>query len=179
MRGVALALCAAALVGCASSGASKTAPGAANSGIARVSGGAVSTGAIPIAGASTVAGSLDKLWAALPAVYDSVGIPVSTVDAASHLIGNRGLQIRRELGGAPLSRYIDCGYAQGRPSADFYDVNLSVTTQLESQDSGTIRVVTTVDAVGRPVLFTGEYNHCGTKGALESKISSLLEAAGR
>jgi hypothetical protein len=167
-------------VACASS---NTAPGAANTGIARVTSGqgaqAISTGAAPIAGASTVAAPLDKLWRALPAVYDSIAIPLSTLDAASRMAGNRGLQARRELGGVSLGKYLDCGYAQGRPSADFYDVNLSVVTQLRPEDSTHTTVITTVDAVARPVLFSGEYLHCGTRGLIESRISSLLEAAGR
>ena len=167
------------IAGCASYGVYITAPGAANTGVSRVSssGGteAISTGAVPIAGSSTVYVPIDRLWAILPAVYDSVGIPLTVVDRAGYMLGNRGLQVRRQLHGVALSKYIDCGYAQGRASADFYDVNLSVTTQLQRQDSLTTTVITTVDAVARPVLFTGEYNHCGTRGELEARISNDLK----
>jgi hypothetical protein len=93
------------------------------------------------------------------------------------LIGNRGLQIRRELGKVRLSKYIDCGSAQARPSADFYDVNMSVVTQLVRADTANTKVVTTVDALARPVSFTGEYIRCATTGEIESRISRLLEAA--
>jgi len=130
---------------------------------------------VPIAGSSTIYAPIDRLWGLLPGVYDSVGIPLTVVDRSGYLLGNRGLQVRRQLHGVMLSKYIDCGYAQGRPSADFYDVNLSVTTQLQPQDSLTTTVITTVDAVARPVLFTGEYNHCGTRGELETRISNGLK----
>jgi hypothetical protein len=167
------------IAACASSASSRTAPGATNSGVARVSssGGteSISTGAVPIAGSSTIYAPIDRLWGLLPGVYDSVGIPLTVVDRSGYLLGNRGLQVRRQLHGVMLSKYIDCGYAQGRPSADFYDVNLSVTTQLQPQDSLTTTVITTVDAVARPVLFTGEYNHCGTRGELETRISNGLK----
>ena len=53
--------------------------------------------------------------------------------------------------------------------------DISVTTQLQRQDSLTTTVITTVDAVARPVLFTGEYNHCGTRGELEARISNDLK----
>jgi hypothetical protein len=165
-------------LGCASS---NTAPGSAPSETSRivVQGGLqnISTGAAPIAGESTVAASLSKVWAAVTAAYDSIGIAPTTVDAADHRFGNRGLQIRRQLAGVPLSRYVDCGSAQARPSADFYDVNLSVLTQLTPIDSTDTKVVTTVDAMARPVSFTGEYIRCATTGALEARISRLLEAA--
>jgi hypothetical protein len=167
-------------LGCASS---NTAPGSAPSETSRIVGQGglqnISTGAAPIAGESAIAAPLAKVWAAVTASYDSLGIPPTTVDAAEHRFGNRGLQIRRQLAGVPLSRYIDCGSAQARPSADFYDVNLSVLTQLTAIDSANTKVVTTVDAMARPVSFTGEYIRCATTGALEARISRLLEATTR
>jgi len=66
--------------------------------------------------------------------------------------------------------------AQARPSADFYDVNLSVVTQLAPVDSANTKVVTTVDAMARPVSFGGEYIRCATTGEIESRISSMLRA---
>jgi len=167
-------------LGCASS---NTAPGSAPSETARVVGQPglenVSTGAAPIAGESVIAAPLSKVWNAVSAVYDSVGIAPTTVDAPGHTFGNRGLQIRRNLRGVPLSRYMDCGSAQARPSADYYDVNLSVITQLTPVDSSNTKVVTTVDAMARPVSFTGEYIRCATTGVLEARLSRLLETATR
>jgi hypothetical protein len=166
--------------GCASS---NTAPGSASTETARVIGStgegamhAIEHGSAPIAGESSVAGPVGKLWNAIPAIFDSLGIAPGTVDPAAHMFGNRGLQIRRQLGGVRLSKYIDCGSAQARPSADFYDVNLSVVTQLAPVDSANTKVVTTVDAMARPVSFSGEYIRCATTGEIESRISSMLQA---
>ena len=165
-------------VGCASS---NTAPGSAPTETARIIGQggmqAISTGAAPIAGESLIAAPISKVWDAVPAVFDSLGIAPTTVDATEHMFGNRGLQIRRQLGGVLLSRYMDCGSPQARPSADFYDVNLSVITQLTAIDSASTRVLTTVDAMARPVAFSGEYVRCATTGEIEARISRRLEAA--
>lgn len=170
--GVAFAL------GCASS---NTAPGSAPAETARIIGQggmqAISTGAAPIAGESFVAAPISKVWDAIPAIYDSLGIAPTTIDAGEHMFGNRGLQIRRHLGGVLLSRYLDCGSPQARPSADFYDVNLSVITQLTRVDSATTRVLTTVDAMARPVSFSGEYVRCATTGEIEARIARRIEAA--
>lgn len=168
------------LLGCASS---RTAPGSATTETARVIGNtgetmhAISTGAAPIAGQSTIAAPVARLWKAVPAVFHSLGIAPSTVDATEHVYGNRGLQIRRQLGSVRLSKYIDCGSPQARPSADFYDVNLSVVTQLAAIDSANTKVVTTVDAMARPVSFSGEYVRCATTGEIESQISRMLESS--
>jgi hypothetical protein len=182
MRGIIL-IGIVALSGCASSNA---APGSASTETARVVGSvgegtvhAISTGSAPISGTTTIAAPADKLWRALPAVYDSLGIPRSVIDASSLLIGNRGLQVRRQLKDVRLSKFIDCGSAQARPSADFYDVNLSVVTQLQVIAPGDTRVVTTVDAMGRPVSFSGEYVRCATTGEIEARISKMLDVVAR
>src|SRR5690606_40865365 len=69
-----------------------------------------------------------SLHDALP-IYESLGIPITRVDATSHIIGNEGLKVRRRLGDAPLTRYLDCGSGQGGPNADTYEVHLAVLTE--------------------------------------------------
>jgi len=54
---------------------------------------------------------------------------------------------------------------------------LSVVTQLAAVDSANTKVTTTVDAMARPVAFTGEYIRCATTGEIESRIANLLQAA--
>jgi hypothetical protein len=66
---------------------------------------------------------------------------------------------------------------KARPSADFYDVNMSVITQLQAVDSTNTKVVTTVEAMAKPVAFTGEYIRCATTGGIESRIWSMLGLA--
>ena len=171
---------------CAACASSATTPGSASTGTVRVSQGVgvgvggggtavISTGSAPIAGESIVPAAPTKVWEALRGVYDSLGIAVATTDLSNRTIGNRNLQIRRTLGGVRLSKYIDCGSPQTRPSADFYDVNLSVFTQLFPQDSANTKVVTTVDAMAKPVSFTREYVRCATTGEIEEKISNMLK----
>jgi hypothetical protein len=174
MRVVAVTVVAASLA-CASS---NTAPGTSPSADVMVQGvqgvDVLSTGGVPIAGKSTVKVPFDKAWSMLPDAYASLSIPLTTLEPQDHLLGNRGLQVRRRLGNTPLSRYINCGSAQGEESANSYAINLSVITQLQPADSGRTKVTTTVDAVGKPVLFSGEDVHCATTGAIETWISKLL-----
>ena len=137
----------------------------------------LATTSVPVAGVSLVWKPIDAMWQALPAVYDSLGIPRTTIDPASHSIGNAGMQIRRQLGKVRLSKYLDCGAAQQGPSADSYDVHLKVMTNLQSQPSGHTQVTTTVDAMAKPVMLTGEYSRCASTGEIELKVHKLLESS--
>ena len=119
---------------------------------------------------------LNTVWRALPVVFDSLGITISEVDATHHVIGSPGFKAHKRLRNVALSKLIDCGSTQGFPSADEYDVNLSVLTQVEVGKAGSTSVATKVDAAARPMAFPGAYTKCSTKGLLET---SIVEAVTR
>lgn len=118
---------------------------------------------------------VDQVWRTLPAVFDSLGVPVNKMDPATHTIGNEAYAIRRRLKNVPLSRYIDCGSSQLGPSADDYDVRLSVLVEVHGS-AGTSTMTTTVSAVARPVNYAQDYSACTSRGGLESKIVQLVNA---
>ena len=168
-----------ALSGCASS---KTAqPQTAPIETVRVGGGgsatlSVTTVSSVSANVGTVPFSVDRVWSVLPAVYDSLRIPRSEFDAAAHVLGNTGLKLRRRLGAVTLSRLLDCGSTQGGPSADTYEVFLSILTKVQpGPEAGTAILATTVDAQARPVSFAGEYVRCGSKGELELRVLNTVK----
>src|SRR5258708_6566884 len=130
MRSLVILMCVAA-AGCASTGnvAQSTPPletvriqGGAGGGItlATVHEAAANGAAVPFA--------MDPAWLALRTVYDSLGIALATVDNRNHMMGNPNMKIRRRLGNTALSKYINCGNTQGSPSADTYEILLSVLT---------------------------------------------------
>ena len=176
-----LRLSAIALVaGCASANGSGT-PAADVMQTVRVSTGSggsmiASTVASTASNIATVNIPVNVAWAVLPWVYDSLGIKVSVADQASHVFGNRTLKLRRQLGTIALSKYINCGNAQGGPSADTYEVQASILTQLLPDTTGGTRVVTTVETSGRPVMLSGDYANCSSKGLLEQRIVELIKA---
>jgi uncharacterized lipoprotein YbaY len=125
---------------------------------------------------TTIAAPIARVWEVLPWVYDSLGIKVSIADAGSHTIGNQTLKLRRQLGNVPLSKYINCGNAQGPPSADTYEIQASIITRLQADASGGTTIVTTVQTSGRPVMLSGEYANCSSRGTLEAAIIALIKA---
>lgn len=124
---------------------------------------------------TTLSATVADVWRVLPAAYDALGIPLSVVDSTTHLIGNSGFNLRRRLGSIPLVRLIDCGTTQGGPSAETYDIHMSVVTQVKPGDGGTI-IGTTVEPMGRPAAFSGEYIRCSSTGVLESRLADAVRA---
>jgi len=120
--------------------------------------------------------TMDRTFGALHATYDSLSLPVATLDPATHTIASPTLRLRRRLGETALSKYINCGNTQGGQSADSYEIQLTVQTVLQAVDAGTTRVLSTVSAQGRPITLAGEYTHCASTGNLERRIADLLSA---
>lgn len=128
------------------------------------------------ASVTSVDAPIDRVWRLLPAAYDSLKIPLTTLDASKHLIGNEGMKAHVKLGTVYLSNYIDCGQAQIGPSADSYDVFMTVTTLVRSKSPTSTEISTTVDAAAKPMQFAGDYARCNTKGTIENTISAIVSA---
>ena len=181
-RGVST-LSVAALIGCASTqGSNEPAPPAPARETVRISAtGATTTGmssmelsSTPNVGVVTLAAPIDRVWTELVAVYGALGIEASTVDRANRIIGNTSLKTRRRLGTVNLTKYIDCGSTQGAPSAESYEVLITIHSQLQSSTPNNTTVTTTFQSMGRPVSVSSEYRTCASTGALEKSIGDLL-----
>jgi len=121
--------------------------------------------------------SIDRVWSLLPAIYEELSIPVASFDQPGHTMGNAGLKVRRQLGKVPLSRYLDCGSAQGSASADSYEVYMSVLSRVDSTATGA-RLTTTVEAQARPASLAGQYAACASKHTLEKTIADQVKLKG-
>ena len=163
------------LAGCASSSGGTASP---DSETMRVTGaGNLRMAAIEQTTDAKISFPVGKVWHALPAAFEKLGIPITQVDDATHTIANGGLKTRRVLGDAPLSRYIDCGTTQIGENADSYEVFLTLTTHVdEDASSGLSLMRTTFEAMARPIAFSREYSRCSSKGVLEKKLAEAVQA---
>ena len=125
---------------------------------------------------SSVTVPLEQVWRMLPALFDSLGVPVALIEPAKHLIGNEGFKLRQRLGKVTLSRYMDCGTTQIGPNADSYDVYLTVLVQLQPGANGTTSIATSFESLARPIAFAQEYSRCSTKGLFETRLVALVKA---
>jgi len=164
-----------ALSACASSGTSSSRPDE----TVRIVGGGTSNLKITsnqYAHVSRISSPIDKVWIAMPAAFEALSIPISTVDTLKHLIANDGLKLRRQLGKTPLSRFIDCGSTQIGENADSYDVHLTISVQLMPAEGGTTKLETMFEAMAKPVSFSREYSRCSTRGVLEQRLAEAIKA---
>jgi hypothetical protein len=176
MRAVVVALSFAALAACSGNPPLGGAPAPETIRVSGPGGGAVTVTSNAMAGVSIVAGPIAKVWRVLPFAYDSLGLAIVTLDSANHLIGNGDMKLRRQLGGVPLSRFLDCGNTQIGYNADSYDVVLTVRTQLRSDDSGATTMTTMVTAMAKPVAFSQAYSNCSSTGKLEMRLADAIRA---
>lgn len=176
MRALIVGLSVAALSACSSNPPLDGAAAPETMRVSGAGGGALTMTSNATAGVSIIAAPIARIWRLLPIVYDSVGLKVATLDSARHLIGNGDARLRRRLGSAPLSRFLDCGQTQIGYNADSYDVVLTVQTQLQTDPSGATVVRTLVTAMSKPVAFSQEYSNCSSTGKLESRVADVIRA---
>ena len=121
---------------------------------------------------------VDKVWRVLPAVFDSIGIPLGMLEPTTRTMGNEAFKVRGRLKGVPLSRYIDCGNStQIGPNADSYDVVITMIAEVRPAEAGASSVRHTFSAVARPSNFAQDYSQCASKSILEPRFMAVLTAA--
>lgn len=119
---------------------------------------------------------LAKVWASLPAVFDSLGVPVTLIDPKQYLIGAAETKVRVRIGGVALSRYFECGTTQIGANADSYEILLTLLAHLKPALANTTTIEITVKAVARPVAFRQGYSDCQPKatGAIDERLVQIL-----
>ncbi len=125
---------------------------------------------------TTIAEPMDRVWRIMPAVYASFGIQLTTIEPSTHLVGNEGFKVRKQLAGSYLSKFIECGTTQIGPNADSYDVVLTLMTQLQPANNGGTTVTTSLESSAKPPNFGQEFSHCSTKGVLEARVMDSVNA---
>lgn len=182
---LAVVLSLAAATACASSGASSdvSTPHAQT---ISIGGGASGAGreSMSMGGGAAAAGptshvvdaAADRVFRILPAVFDSIGAPITRIDPAAKVIGNEGFKTRVRLGKTAFSRYIDCGQAQIGPNADSYEIYMVLLVQVKPGATATTSsLVTTFQTSARPLTFSQGYSACSSKGSLEARIVELVK----
>jgi hypothetical protein len=123
-------------------------------------------------GSVSVAASPDRVWSVLPAVYASLGIPLSATDPVKKVLVAQNRQISK-IGGKNLSSFFTCGGVYG-DNADSGETFVSTRSQVLAAPNGEAVVKTEVRAAaGGQGVTVGE---CGSKGTLEKLIGETIQA---
>jgi hypothetical protein len=122
-------------------------------------------------------GTTAQVWAALPQVYEELGIPLTIKNDAQKVIGNEGWRTRRSIGRVPMQRYLDCGRSGTIENAETYNINMSILTTVTANPGGGAVVGTTIVATGRnPVTSSSQEVRCASQGDLEIRIRDMVQA---
>jgi len=118
---------------------------------------------------------MDAVWTALNVTYGELGIPITTLVDAQHLIGNDSYKVRRRIGKLLMQDLLDCGNAQGIPNAETYDIMMSISSTLVPNPKGGVNINTRIDATGKSPNFSRDASTgCVSTGVLEKQIADLV-----
>jgi hypothetical protein len=157
------------IAGCASG----TASGRSTTETVRVGNGGslnMGTSTLQDAHSRTVPAPFADVWRVLPAALDSLGVPITTRDAASGQVGTTGLEVRRTLGGTMVSRYFTCGGTQSGNSALSYDLFVILMVRAQANPAGGTALTTSMNVRGKPIATFGDWIPCESMGLLEQRI---------
>lgn len=122
-----------------------------------------------------VEASPDTAWAALPLVYEELGIAGRVLDTGSRTFGARRFRTR-QIGGRRTEEYVRCASQSMGPSAVAgYRLELSVVSRVERSPGGQGAVSTYVTGSASAIDGTSTSPvRCVTTGRLEERIARML-----
>lgn len=141
-------------------------------------GGVIQTRAVAedLVRSNSVPGSPERIFGALPAVYDELKLPLTQRHDAQRQLGAQGRRVRGSIGGTRMSLLFNCGAGvTGGDAADSYELTIDVVSQVlpgETPSEATLR--TMASGIAKPVMTSGEPVRCVSTGRLEEKIAEAV-----
>jgi hypothetical protein len=127
----------------------------------------------PARAPDTVAVSDARAFAALPAVFEALPVPLSVVDSSSKVMGALRVLVRRPIGGQRLSLLLECGTGNYGPNAERYTVQLTLLAFVRPVDATHSEVQTRVEGTASPNGLSTTVR-CSSTGRLEERFAELL-----
>lgn len=119
------------------------------------------------------------VFAVLPAVFESVGLPAPEIDPSQGIAVVQPFTVTRRLGDVRMSTLLDCGRGPAGLYADSYRIHLSLVTQVTAEGTSGSTILTRLDAIGQNTGGTSGNARCSTSGQLEASIvDAVREATG-
>ena len=115
----------------------------------------------------------DSAYKVLVKVYTDLAVAATTLDSRQRIVGNPSLKVRRRIGGVTLVKYLDCGYKDGAPNAETYDIVLNLMSSVSGQTPTSATVSTRIEGVATHPVF-GSQTVCTTTGELEKRIAQMV-----
>jgi hypothetical protein len=129
---------------------------------------------VPARAPDTLAVSEARVFAALPAVFTTLAVPLTVVDSAAKAMGAVRVLVRRPIGGQRLSLLLECGTGNYGPNAERYSVQLTLVARARAIDSTHTEVLTMVRGDAAPNGLSTSVS-CASSGRLEERFAELLK----
>ncbi|HEX2187814.1 MAG TPA: hypothetical protein VHG51_02890 [Longimicrobiaceae bacterium] len=124
-----------------------------------------------------VAAPAERVWAALPAAFQAVGLTGGVVSESERVYGTPLLRFRGRLAGERASRFLRCGTNPiGSPAADLYDLEAVVRAAVQPDAAGAARLEVLVEATAAPPAG-GTRTPCTSTRELEDRIAAQVRQA--
>lgn len=132
----------------------------------------------PHASTMNLAAPVTAVWAAAKQAYASVGIPVTYENQPGHQMGNQNFYQSRQMGGEPMTSFVDCGTGMTGAKAASYRIYMSLLTEITADDKGGTLVQMTFSALGQDMTgVSSDRIPCGSTGHLEQVLLDRTKAA--
>lgn len=116
-----------------------------------------------------------RVFDALKAVYEELGVPPGTHDPSTGRIGNTDFWKSRRFAGEPISAFLNCGESLTGTVANNYRIYMSVLSVVRPDGKGASEVETAFRAQAQNMEGTSSDRiACGSTGKLEERIRKAL-----
>ena len=117
----------------------------------------------------------DRVFTALKAVYNELGVPAAVDEPATGRVGNTNFFKTRKFGKESVSTYLNCGNSITGSAADNYRVYISLISIVRPDGQGGSELETSFNAAAQNMEGTSSDRVvCGTTGRLEEQIRKLV-----
>lgn len=121
-----------------------------------------------------VTGARATVLGAIISVYDSLGIPIDYKNTEAGIVVAERFTVRRQLGKAPLSRYLDCGQGMNGVNANIYRITMVVATWLYPNQGPVSELRIAIVGSGQDMAGSNVQSVlCNSKGILEDELATL------
>ena len=120
-------------------------------------------------------GARATVLGAIISVYDSLGIPIDYKNTEAGIVVAERFTVRRQLGKAALSRYLDCGQGMNGVNANIYRITMVVATWLYPTQGPVSEVRIAIVGSGQDMTGSNVQSVlCNSKGVLEEEIATQV-----
>lgn len=120
---------------------------------------------------ATIPAAPSRVFDALKAVYEELGVPPGTHDPSTGRIGNTDFWKTRKFAGASMSEFLNCGESLTGTVANNYRIYISLLSVVRPDGKGASEVETAFRAQAQNMEGTSSDRiACGSTGKLEERI---------